>query len=199
MLYNIQEILFDIYANRTIDKAPRTSQIIDSTRFRGIYQYSRKRWNRGAETKELHHRWSRNNVCILPRFAFSGQHGRKGREKKIDVAVEKLKVFSRKETRSGRESGKERKPRQRYLSRTDGWSIGRTGQTDRQAGRRTNERKESASWCREAGRLHDDGLATSHRAQEDLYPRSWHGAARHDSARSAQVRLGPRPRSPPNT
>lgn len=88
--------------------------------------------------------------------------------------------------------------------RSDGRTDGRTGQTDRQAGRRTNERKESASWCREAGRLHDGGLATSHRAEEDLYPRSWrdaarHGAARRDSARSAQVRLGPRPRSPPNT
>ena len=108
------------------------------------------------------------------------------------MAVEKLKVFSRKETRSGRESGKERKPRQRYFSRTDGWSIGRTDgrdrRTDKQAGERTKGRSRLAGVEKPAGSM---TVAWQRRiAHRRIYIHGA-GATRRGTARLGAIRLGP--------
>ena len=125
------------------------------------------------------------------------------------VSDRKLKVFSRKETRSGRESGKAKKESQGnviFPVETDGW-VGRTnerrnersrgGWTDKQASKQQPGRHREASWrmdgrtngrtksaCRAAGRLRSNDLATSRRrTPEDLYPElAQNGVARRGAA-----------------
>lgn len=122
------------------------------------------------------------------------------RRKRILDSDRKLKVFSRKEMRSGRESSKARKESQGnaiFPVETDGWMIGRrtnergSGGTDRRASKHTGEQADEQSRPIEAaaGRLHSNELATLRRTPEDLYPRlarcgaAWHGTVRSDSVR----------------
>lgn len=122
-------------------------------------------------------------------------------KKRILDSDRKLKVFSRKEMRSGRESSKARKESQGnaiFPVETDGWMIGRctnergSGGTDRQASKYTGEQADEQSRPIEAaaGRLHSNELATLRRTPEDLYPKlARRGAVRHGMARFGAIRF----------
>ena len=150
-------------------------------------KYSKPSWN----TKKLHHRCMHGmTTCFVSREE----------KKRILDSDRKLKVFSRKEMRSGRESSKARKESQGnaiFPVETDGWMIGRrtnergSGGTDRQASKYTGEQADEQSRPIEAaaGRLRSNELATLRRTPEDLYPKlarcgaAWHGTVRSDSVR----------------
>lgn len=122
-------------------------------------------------------------------------------KKRILDSDRKLKVFSRKEMRSGRESSKARKESQGnaiFPVETDGWMIGRctnergSGGTDRQASKYTGEQTDEQSRPIEAaaGRLHSNELATLHRTGGSISQAgaarcgaAWHGTVRSDSVR----------------
>lgn len=134
-------------------------------------------------------------------------------KKRILDSDRKLKVFSRKEMRSGRESSKARKESQGnaiFPVETDGWMIGRctnergSGGTDRQASIQASKRTNRVGRSRQqpAGFIAMNWQrCVVHRR---IYIPSWRGAVRcgmawHGSERFGSIRLGSRLYSAPTT
>lgn len=148
-------------------------------------KYSKPSWN----TKKLHHRCMHGmTTCFVSREE----------KKRILDSDRKLKVFSRKEMRSGRESSKARKESQGnaiFPVETDGWMIGRrtnergSGGTDRQASIQASKRTNRVGRSRQqpAGFIAMSWQrCVVHRR---IYIPSWRGAVRHGMARFGAIRF----------